>query len=73
MENEQMAWAVFTDTFHYDRRPRQAIAFVVEAKPEPQNYPRDVVEAAVAAGRAQETAPPGKRTKPPEIETTGRQ
>ncbi|MER9135116.1 hypothetical protein NKI20_02235 [Mesorhizobium sp. M0830] len=56
-------WAIFNDRFHYDRRPRQAIAFVVEAKPEPQNYPRDLVEAAVAAGKAQETKPPGKRLK----------
>lgn len=55
-----MAWAVFTEQFHYDRRPRQAIAFVVKAKDEPQNYPRDLVDAAVAAGKARETKPPRK-------------
>ena len=47
-----MAWAVFTAPFNYDRRPAQALAFVVQARPEPQNYPHDVVEAAIAAGKA---------------------
>lgn len=56
-------WAIFTDTFHYDRRPRQALAFVVQSMPQPQNYPRDVVEAAVTAGKASETKPPGRRRK----------
>lgn len=59
-----MAWAVFPEGFSYDRRPRQAIAFVVAAKPEPQNYPRDLIDAAVAAGKAQEARPPGRRLKP---------
>lgn len=58
-----MAWAIFPSGFLFDRRPRQAIAFVVKASPEPQNYPRDLVDAAVAAGKAQETKPPGRRTK----------
>lgn len=66
-----MAWAIFNSSFHYDRRPRQAIAFVVEAKPEPQNYPRDLIDAAVAAGKARETKPPGRRSKANRL--TGRQ
>lgn len=57
-------WAIFTETFHYDRRPRQAIAFVVQAGDAPQNYPRDVVEAAIAANKAREVKPPGGRRKP---------
>jgi hypothetical protein len=63
MENEEMAWAVFSDAFHYDRRPRQPVAFEVAASPEPQNYPRDLVDAAVAAGKATEMKPPGKGRK----------
>lgn len=63
MSGDEMAWAIFTETFHYDRRPRQAIAFVVEAKAEPKNYPRDLVDAAVEAGKAREIRPPGKRRK----------
>lgn len=60
-----MAWAIFPEGFSYDRRPRQAIAFVVAAKPEPQNYPRDLVDAAVEAGKARETRPPAKRPRTP--------
>jgi hypothetical protein len=63
MENEVMAWAVFIDAFHYDRRPRQPVAFEVAASTEPQNYPRDLVDAAVAAGKATEAQPPGKSRK----------
>lgn len=63
MENEEMAWAIFTDAFHYDRRPRQAVAFEVAASTEPQNYPRDLVDAAVVAGKATEMQPPGKSRK----------
>jgi hypothetical protein len=66
MENEDMAWAIFTDAFHYDRRPRQPVAFEVVAGRDPQNYPRDLVDAAVAAGKATEMQPPGKSRKAPE-------
>ncbi|TGP65450.1 hypothetical protein EN868_03095 [Mesorhizobium sp. M2D.F.Ca.ET.225.01.1.1] len=68
-----MAWAIFAERFHYDRRPRQAIAFVVEASPDPQNRPRDLVNAAVAAGKARETKPPGRRPKTTETKSNGRQ
>lgn len=44
--------AVFHERFEFDRRPKQAIAFSVQASREPQNLPRDVVEAAVDAGKA---------------------
>lgn len=42
--------ATFHEEFHYDRRPRHAMAFVV--RPGEHNLPRDVVEAAIAAGKA---------------------
>lgn len=57
-----MAWATFTAQFTHDRRPAQAIAFCVP--PGTHNLPRDVVDAAVAAGVAREIAPP-KKTKQP--------
>lgn len=56
-----MAWAIFTEPFNFDRRPRQAIAFTVKADTKPQSLPRDVVDAAVAAGKARETKPPKRK------------
>jgi len=53
-----MAWATFHETFNHDRRPKQAIAF--EVKPGTKNMPRDVVDAAIAAGKATAVKPPGK-------------
>lgn len=53
-----MTWAIFNEPFNYDRRPAQAIAFAV--KPGMHNLPRDVVDAAVAAGKARRIRSPGK-------------
>lgn len=58
-----MAWAVFPAGFSYDRRPVQAVAFVVPASEQPQQWPRDVVEAAVASGKATEVKAPRRKTK----------
>lgn len=44
--------AVFHERFEYDRRPGQAIAFVVQPSSDVQNLPHDVVEAAIEAGKA---------------------
>lgn len=55
-----MAWAVFTLPFNFDRRPAQAIAFSIQASEQPQQWPRDVVDAAIAAGKATEAEAPGK-------------
>lgn len=64
MDNEDdMAWAIFTESFHYDRRPLQGVAFEVSASSDPQSYPRDLVDAAVAAGKAIVAQPPGKSRK----------
>lgn len=51
-------WARFTASFNYDRRPLQAIAFSVQ--PGLRNLPRDVVEAAIVAGKAERSSPPRK-------------
>jgi hypothetical protein len=56
-----VAWALFTSIFLYDRRPKQALAFSV--KPGKRNMPRDVVDAAVAAGKAEPVKAPGKTIK----------
>lgn len=58
-----MAWAIFSEPFGYDRRPAQAMAFSVEASEQPQQWPRDVIDAAVAAGKAREVKPPSRRRK----------
>jgi hypothetical protein len=55
-----MAWALFSAPFNYDRRPTQAIAFSVQ--PGLRNLPRDVVHAAIKAGKATEAPRPNKAT-----------
>jgi len=54
-----MAWAVFTSAFNFDRRPKQALAFAV--KPGTHNLPRDVVDAAIAAGKARRIEAPNRQ------------
>lgn len=56
-------WAHFTQRFLFDRRPRQAVAF--DVPPGLRNLPRDVVEAAIAAGKAVAVKAPRKQTKQP--------
>lgn len=51
--------AEFLKEFHYDRRPKEGVAFVVQ--PGARNVPRDVAEAAIKAGAAIATDPPPKR------------
>lgn len=53
-----MTWAVFSEPFNHDRRPAQAVAFSI--KPGTHNLPRDVVDAAVTAGKAKRIRSPGK-------------
>lgn len=55
-------WARFSESFNFDRRPKQALAFSIE--PGLRNLPRDVVEAAIAAGKAVAVKPPRKNTQP---------
>ncbi|QGJ74179.1 hypothetical protein [Sinorhizobium meliloti] len=52
-----MAWAVFHDEFRWDR-PKSAVSFWIKPKAEPQCYPRDVIDAAIAAGKAAEHRSP---------------
>lgn len=44
--------AIFHRRFEFDRRPIEGVTFVVSPSKKPQLYPRDVVEAAIAAGAA---------------------
>jgi hypothetical protein len=46
-----MAWAIFTEAFRWSR-PKSPISWAIPASPEPQQYPHDVIEAAIAAGKA---------------------
>lgn len=55
-------WAEFLAPFNHDRRPKQAVAFSV--KPGLRNLPRDVVEAAIAAGKAVAAEAPRKIKQP---------
>lgn len=57
-----MAWAIFSEPFDYDRRPKQAMAFSIKAGG-PQQWPRDVIDAAKAAGKAKEIKPPRRKSK----------
>ena len=56
-----MAWGLFHQDFNYDRRPAQAIAFAIKASEQPQQWPRDVIEAAVVAGKATAVKAPSRR------------
>lgn len=58
---EDTMHADFHEVFYYDRRPKQAVAFVVQ--PGRRNLPRDVVEVAIAAGKATAVVVPGKPRK----------
>lgn len=55
MDEEDTVHAEFLEEFSFDRRPKQGVAFIV--KPGRHNLPRDVVEAAIADGKAVEIAP----------------
>lgn len=58
-----MAWAVFTERFVFDRGVRAKIAFDIKPSPEPKNLPRDVVAAAVLAGKATRTKAPPRQSQ----------
>lgn len=57
-----MAWAIFNREFNW-RRKRSVYSFNAKASPEPQQRPRDVVDAAVAAGAAEEVPSPTREEK----------
>lgn len=44
--------AIFTDSFHFNRKGSNE-SFLVHAAKEPQTFPRDVIEAAIKAGKAE--------------------
>lgn len=51
-----MAKAIFTGEFHYTSR-RSNAGWSIYPKDDPQYFPREVIDAAVAAGRATEVLP----------------
>lgn len=56
-----MAKAIFHGEFHYTSRIRNA-GWSVQPSPEPQYFPRELIDAAVAAGRATEVLPNAAKT-----------
>lgn len=54
-----MAWAVFTRRFDWTR-PGARFSWGINPRPEPQSYPHDVIEAAVAAGKAHRVESPNR-------------
>ncbi|MEI4470924.1 hypothetical protein [Frigidibacter sp. MR17.24] len=50
MANRQTK-AIFTREFHW-KRPHSPLGFGAKAKPEPQQFPEDFIQAAVKAGAA---------------------
>lgn len=51
MTEVDMAWAIFDRDFGWDR-PKSPVSFWTKASGEPQSFPRDVIDAAIAAGAA---------------------
>lgn len=60
-KDTDMARAIFTKDFHYTSRQRNA-GWSARTAPDPQSFPREFIDAAVAAGCA-EIAPPKRRAK----------
>lgn len=56
-----MAKAIFHRRFDF-RRVGQNVAFTAEASPEPQSFPGDMIDAAVAAGAAERVPPKRKKS-----------
>lgn len=57
-----MAWAIFSREFNW-RRPRSIYSFNAKASADPQERPRDFIEAAVAVGAAEEVPSPNRDEK----------
>ncbi|MHB2265036.1 hypothetical protein [Aliihoeflea sp. PC F10.4] len=57
-----MAWAIFSTEFNW-RRPRSIYSFNAKASVDPQERPRDFIEAAVTAGAAEEVSSPNRDEK----------
>lgn len=57
-----MAWAIFNREFNW-RRPRSIYSFNAMASDEPQERPRDFIEAATVAGAAEQVPSPSREEK----------
>ena len=53
-----MPWAIFTEDYEHDFRPRRAVCQTIRAAEKPQEWPEPVIAAAVAAGKAECVSPP---------------
>lgn len=57
MDGESMSWAIFSDRFDW-RRERSRFSFTALPSENPQQFPRDMIAAAVAKGKAKEADSP---------------
>lgn len=62
-----MAKAVFKQDFNYSSRVHN-VGWAITASPEPQDVTRECLDAAIAAGVAEEVKPTRKNTSKPEQE-----
>lgn len=56
-----MAWAIFNRMIHMNgsqRVPKSKVGFMAKASPEPQQFPSDFIEFAVACGAAEKVPSP---------------
>lgn len=58
-----MPWARFHRRFNYDFRPERAVCITVQPRPEPQQHPGRIIEAAVKAGAATRVKSPTAQQK----------
>lgn len=62
-----MAWAIFNRTIHMNgaqREPKSKVGFMAKPSAEPQQFPQDFIEFAVASGAAENVDSPNRETAP---------
>lgn len=65
--SDDMAWAIFTKECHLsgnDRTPKSRFGFGAFANIQPQQFPREFIDYAVARGAAEEVPSPSKQEAP---------
>lgn len=63
-----MAWAVFTKTYTHDFRPERGVSKDYYPSETPQQVTRAVLDAAITAGKAEQSSAP-KKAKSADAET----
>lgn len=56
-----MPKAIFSCEFNFDKRPKEGVCICVQPSDRPQDWPQDLIDAAIAAGAA--TLPKVKKSK----------